>query len=91
MKARVHRAISQAVAEEVWPDIDCSILVSATETMDAVKTVPRHHPAQDTDNIAYIQHQIRQARQLYLTTGYTDKLLYTLGDAFHLVQDGFIF
>jgi hypothetical protein len=58
--------------------------------MDAVKTVVRHHPSKDYDNIAYIHDWIRRARQDYLESGLSDECQIQLGNAFHLIQDGFI-
>jgi len=90
VKAHVHRSMSEAVARELWPDANCEVLVGASVTMDAVKTVPRHHPTNDTDNIGCIQDWTRAARQEYLEAGLADWCQIQLGNVFHLVQDGFI-
>jgi hypothetical protein len=90
VKAHVHRSISEAVACELWPDTDCRVLVGASVTMDAVKTVPRHQPASTTDNTGCIQDWARAAREEYLEAGLSVQCQIHLGNVFHLVQDGFI-
>jgi hypothetical protein len=90
VKAHVHRSMSEAVARELWPDTDCRVLVGASVTMDAVKTVPRHHPTDTTDNIGCIQDWTQAARQEYLKAGLSAQCQIHLGNVFHLVQDGFI-
>lgn len=90
MKAHVHRRMSEAVARELWPDANCEVVVGASVTMDAVKTVPRHHPTNDTHNVGCIQDWTRTARQEYLEAGLSDQCQIQLGNVFHLVQDGFI-
>jgi len=90
VKAHVHRSLSDAVARELWPNANCEVLVGASVTMDAVKTVPRHHPTNDTDNISCIRDWTRAARREYLKAGLSDQCQIQLGNVFHLVQDGFI-
>lgn len=90
MRERAHRRLSEAVAQQLWPNTDCWLLVTASATADSVRTVPRHHPTRDSNNVSHIQNLTRRARHQYLRTGFSEELQKRLGDIFHLVQDGFI-
>lgn len=90
MKAKAHRRISEAVAKELWPDRDCHTLVVATVTFDWPGTDIRHHPTEDSDNLAQIMDFTHHARYEYLEEGFSQELQCRLGDIFHLIQDGFI-
>lgn len=90
VKAKVHRRISEAVAQKLWPKIDCETLHIATETFDWPGTDLRHHPSEGRDNVTRIMILTRRARYQYLETGFSQDLQCRLGDIFHLIQDGLI-
>jgi hypothetical protein len=90
VKSHVHRRISEAVAQELWPDTDCWTLIKATGTADWPGTGIRHHPTKDSDNVTHIQNLTRRARYQYLEARLSLGVQRQLGDIFHLIQDGFI-